>query len=91
MTLEEVYQSEANLTYAIKMNFPELMTKEDVQNLIDYLNHESIPKEKVREKIEQLTENDNLVVNEKWDSVDVVCAKREEMAQVDILQELLGE
>lgn len=52
---------------------------------------DSIPKDKVREKIEQLTENDNLVVNEKWDSVDVVCAKREEMAQVDILQELLGE
>lgn len=52
---------------------------------------DSIPKEKVREKIEQLTENDNLVVNEKWDSVDVVCAKREEMAQVDILKELLGD
>ena len=60
------------------------------KTILNYTENESIPKEKVRKKIEQLTENDNLVINEKWDSFDVVCAKREEIAQVDILQELLG-
>lgn len=83
MTLEEVYQSEANLTYAIKMNFPELIGKEDVQNLIDYLNHESIPKEKVREKIKER--------ESKRDNAEMDFASALFERDINLLEELLGE
>lgn len=93
MTLEEakeIMQSWMEYNKKNKNVLREADTTIAVQETILKALEDSIPKEKVREKIEQLTENDNLVINEKWDSVDVVCAKREEMAQVDILQELLG-
>lgn len=47
-----------------------------------------ISKDKIREKIKELEEN-NLEIDFAWDSGDVINAKYEDRAKLDILKELL--
>lgn len=56
---------------------------------LDYLDN-SISKDEVRKKIEELEEN-NLEIDFSWDSDDVIIAKRMDMGKLEGFKELLGE
>ena len=87
MTLEEMRQSKANLEYIVTAGQPELIVPDDIRNLINYIENESIPKEKIREKIkwydEFLEKNKEQLL--KLNLCMIYSDKKE------ALQELLGE
>lgn len=67
-------------------------TGKEIQTFINkgYVEQEYISKDKIREIIEEL-ENEDLVIHDDIDSEDVIIAKYEQIAVLDFCKELLEE
>lgn len=83
MTLEEVYQSCANVEYCLTIDNLDLIEKEDLRKMIDFIYNESIHKEKVREKIK---EREN-----KKENAGICLTSALFERDINLLEELLGE